>query len=67
MDALDSRLRQRGTEKGEALRIKLETAREEMNAATWFDCRVVNHDGRIDDAVSEIDRIASKFGKTHVQ
>ena len=59
MDSLDSRLRERGTEEGEALRIKLETAREEMNAATWFDYRVVNRDGMIDDAVYEIDRIAS--------
>ena len=59
MDSLDSRLRARGTEKGEALRIKLETAREEMNAAAWFDYRVVNRDGMIDDAVYEIDRIAS--------
>ena len=58
MDSLDSRLRERGTEMGEALRIKLETAREEMNEASWFDYRVVNHDGRVDDAVSEIDRIA---------
>lgn len=67
MDSLDSRLRERGTEEGEALRIKLETAREEMKAATWFDYRVVNHEGMIDEAVYEIDRIASKFGKTHVQ
>ena len=59
MDSLDSRLRARGTEKGEALRIKQETAREEMNAAAWFDYRVVNRDGMIDDAVYEIDRIAS--------
>ena len=58
MDSLDSRLRERGTEMGEALRIKLETAREEMNEASWFDHQVVNHDGRVDDAVSEIDRIA---------
>lgn len=59
MESLDSRLRKRGTEQDEALRIKLETAREEMNAATWFDYRVVNHDGMIDDAVYQIDRIAS--------
>ncbi len=67
MDSLDNRLRTRGTEEGEALRIKLETAREEMNAASWFDYRVVNHNDMLDEAVSEIDRIASKFGKTHVQ
>ena len=67
MVSLDSRLRERGTEEGEALRIKLETAREEMKAASWFDYRVINHEGMLDEAVSEIDRIASKFGKTHVQ
>ena len=57
MDSLDYRLRERGTEQGDALRIKLETAREEMKAAAWFDYRVVNHDGKIDDAVAEIDKI----------
>ena len=57
MDSLDKRLRERGTERGDALRIKLETAREEMKAAEWFDHRVVNHDGKIDDAVAEIDKI----------
>ena len=67
MDSLDRRLRERGTEQGEALRVKLETAREEMNAAAWFDYRVVNHDDRLDEAVAAIDEIVSKFDKTHVQ
>ena len=57
MESLDRRLMERGTEEGEALRIKLETAREEMMAADWFDYRVVNHDGRLDEAVSDIARI----------
>ena len=60
MDSLDSRLTQRGTELGEALRIKLETAYEEMKAADWFDYKVVNHDGKLDDAVCEIDKIVSR-------
>ena len=57
MDSLDYRLRERGTERGDALRIKLETAREEMKAAAWFDHRVINRDGKLDDAVAEIDEI----------
>ncbi len=60
MDSLDSRLTERGTEQGEALRVKLETAREEMKSADWFDYRVVNRDGMIDEAVSEIDQIVSR-------
>ncbi len=60
MDSLDRRLMERGTEQGEELRIKLETAREEMKAADWFDYKVVNHDGKLDEAVSEIDRIVSR-------
>ena len=60
MDSLDSRLRERGTEKGEALRIKLATAREEMNAVSWFDYRVVNHDGKLDDAVAAVDGIVAQ-------
>ena len=60
METLDNRLRERGTENGEALRIKIETAREEMKAAAWFDYRVVNHDDMLDDAVRAIDRIVSR-------
>jgi guanylate kinase len=60
MDSLDSRLKERGTEEGEALRIKLETAHAEMNEADWFDYRVVNHDGMLDDAVAAIDRIVAR-------
>ena len=60
MDSLDKRLTDRGTEQGEALRIKLETAREEMKEAGWFDHTVVNHDGRLHDAVSEIARIIAQ-------
>ncbi len=57
LDSLDSRLTIRGTEQGEELKVKLDTAHEEMAAAEWFDYRVVNHDGKLDDAVSEVDRI----------
>ena len=60
MESLDRRLTDRGTEQGEALRIKLETAREEMKAAGWFDYRVVNYDGRLDEAVSDIARIVAQ-------
>lgn len=60
MSSLEIRLCGRGTEQGEALKVKLETAREEMQSAGWFDYRVVNRDGQIDEAVSEIDQIVRR-------
>ena len=57
LDSLDDRLTQRGTESGEALRIKQATAREEMNEAAQFDYRVVNYDDQLDQSVEAIDRI----------
>ena len=60
MESLDRRLMERGTEQGEALRTKLDTARDEMKAADWFDHRVVNRDGRLDEAVSDIARIVAR-------
>ena len=58
METLDRRLIGRGTESGEVLRVKVETAREEMKAASWFDHVVVNHEDRIEDTAREITRIA---------
>lgn len=62
MDSLASRLRGRDTETPAELRVRLETARAEMEAASWFDHLVVNPDGRPDLAAAEIDRIVR--GKT---
>jgi guanylate kinase len=56
MDELERRLSQRMTESPERLRVRLRTAAKEMTEASKFDYRVVNHDGRLDDAVAEVRR-----------
>ena len=60
LDTLDDRLRARGTDHGEALRIKLETARSEVRESGWFDHRVVNLDGKLDHTVAAIDEIIER-------
>ena len=56
---LKRRLCARMTESPEALGLRLETAKEEMRQASSFDCVVVNNQGRLDDAVREIDDIVA--------
>ena len=57
MDELERRLSQRMTESPDRLRLRLWTASREMEAAAQFSYRVVNHAGRLDDAVAEVRRI----------
>ena len=59
MDELTRRLSLRMTESPEALRLRLETARAEMAASSKFEFVVVNRRDRLDDAVREIESIAS--------
>ena len=58
MPTLERRLRTRDTESESEFRLRLETARSEMEEACRFDHIIVNRDGRIDDAADAIDRIA---------
>ena len=58
-ETLAARLSKRGTETGEALRVKLDAARAELADAAQYDYRVVNADGMLDAAVSEIEAIVS--------
>lgn len=58
-DELRNRLNARMTESAEALALRLETAKAEMEQASRFDRIVVNHRGRLDDAVREIDEIVA--------
>ncbi len=60
MGALYARLSERRTESAERLRLRLETARKEMNAAWRYDHRVINYDGKLDAAAAEIDAIARR-------
>jgi guanylate kinase len=58
-DELRKRLNARMTESAEALTLRLETAKAEMEQASRFDRIVVNHSGRLDDAVREIEEIVA--------
>lgn len=60
MDELESRLRERMTESEQALKVRLGTARMEMDEQPNFDYVVVNHSGRIDETVERIQSIISR-------
>ena len=57
MKSLEERMRIRNTESETDFQTKLKTAFREMNEASWFDHRVINRDGHLDDAIAAIDRI----------
>ena len=50
-------LRRRGADSEEQLRLRLATARREMDAACHFDHVVVNAEGKLEEAVVEVERI----------
>jgi len=54
---LEERLRLRGADSEEQLRLRLATARREMDAACHFDHVVVNAEGKLEEAVAEVERI----------
>jgi guanylate kinase len=54
---LEERLRLRGADSEEQLRLRLATARREMDAASHFDHVVVNAEGKLKEAVAEVERI----------
>jgi len=54
---LEERLRRRATDSQETLRVRLATARREMDAASHFDYVVVNAEGRLEEAADEVERI----------
>ena len=59
LEALEERLRQRKTERDDALQVRIRKAREEMQALPTFDYVVVNEDERLDAAVERILAIIS--------
>jgi guanylate kinase len=61
-DELVERLKRRGTEDAERLRLRLETARQELAEAGAFDHRVVNDD--LETAVQEVNRILGPEERT---
>ena len=54
LEELEPRLRQRKTEGDVDMELRLRTARAEMGHAAMFDHVVVNHDGRLDEAVQRL-------------
>ena len=60
MEELKRRLMKRMTEPAEMLRLRLSTAKREMNEASKSDYVVVNHQDRLDEAVEEIERIVAR-------
>lgn len=59
MDSLIARLTQRGTESREELKVRIETAYEEMRKLSEYDYLVINPEGRLDDAVAKIECIVA--------
>jgi len=54
LEELEERLRRRHTEADADLRLRLDTARREMASQDVFDHVVVNREGRLDEAISQI-------------
>ena len=54
---LRSRLNQRMSESTPDLELRLQTAKEELAQTSQFDYRVINRDGRLEQAIAEIDAI----------
>ena len=54
---LEERLRRRATDAQETVRLRLATARREMDAAGHFDHVVVNAEGRLEEAADQVERI----------
>ena len=60
MEELERRLRERKSETVEDMKRRIDTARLEMEQEEKFDYVVVNHNGRLDDAVTEVDEIIAR-------
>jgi len=54
---LEERLRLRGADSEEQLRLRLAKARQELDAACHFDHVVVNAEGKLEEAVAQVERI----------
>ncbi len=61
MEALEERLRSRGTESGEVLQERLERAKEEMRYAPMFDVVILNDDLNI--ALQKAEKVVTDFLK----
>lgn len=57
LDELRRRLAQRMTESSPEMQLRLQVAQEELARISDFDYRVINRDGQLDQAISDIDAI----------
>lgn len=60
MDELERRLRERKSETAEDMERRIQTATEEMEARPEFDYVVVNHSGRLEETVADIEEIITQ-------
>jgi guanylate kinase len=60
MDELKRRLRERKSETAEDMERRIQTATEEMEARPEFDYVVVNHSGRLEETVADIEEIIAR-------
>jgi guanylate kinase len=61
LEAIERRLRNRRTDSEDAIRNRLAVASEELKSIDLFDFVVMNRDGEMDKAASEIDSIMRKM------
>ncbi len=54
LEELERRLRSRDTESAEETALRVETSRQEMRDAAWFDAVVVNETGGLEDAARKV-------------
>ena len=59
MEELEKRLRRRQTESAADLELRMRTAQEEMNSLPLFDYVVVNHHGKVDTTIYQINAIVT--------
>ena len=54
LEELERRLRSRDTESAEETALRVETSRQEMRDAAWFDTVIVNETGGLENAAWEV-------------
>lgn len=60
LEELERRLHSRDTESAEETALRIETSRQEMRDAAWFDAVVVNETGGLEDAAHEVMNIIER-------
>ena len=61
LDAIERRLRRRGTDSEEAIKGRLSVAQSEINSREKFDFEIMNREGEIERAVFELHQTIQKL------